>query len=70
MHSQTFDKYAVYLFMIYYIKHDKETLVCELSDDIKHIYIYWEFAKIEARKNENLFFHEYFLNIDISLNIP
>ena len=36
----------------------------------KYIYIHWEFAKIEARKNENPFFHEYFLNIDISLNIP
>ena len=31
-------------------------LVCELSDDIKHIYIHWEFAKIEARKTENPFF--------------
>ena len=41
--------------------------MCELSDDTKHVYIHWE---IEARKNENLFFHEHFLNIDISLNIP
>ena len=57
MHSQTFDKHAVYLIMVKDIKHDKETLVCELSDDIKHIHMHWDFTKIRARKNERRFEH-------------
>ena len=52
------------------MKPDKETLVCEPSDVIKHVYMHWEFTEIEARKNKNQFFHEHFLNIDISFNIP
>ena len=45
-------------------------LVYELSDDINHIKMHWEFAEIIVRKNKKSFFHEHFLNMDISLNIP
>ena len=48
------------------MKHQRGTLVCELSD----VYMHWEFTEIEARNNENQFFHDHFLNIDILLNIP
>ena len=45
-------------------------LVYELSDDINHIQMLWEFAEIIVRKNKKLFFHEHFLNMDISLIVP
>ena len=45
-------------------------LVYELSDDINHIQMHWEFAEIIVRKNKKSFFHEHFLNMDISLIVP
>ena len=45
-------------------------LVYELSDDINHIKMQWEFAEIIVRKNKISFFREHFLNMDISINIP
>ena len=44
-------------------------LLYELSDYINHIKMRWEFAEIIEMKNKKSFFHEHFLNIDISLNI-
>ena len=35
-------------------------LVYELSDDINHIKMPWEFAEIKVRKNENSFFSQQF----------
>ena len=32
--------------------------------------MYWEFTEMMIGKNENLIFHELFLNMDISVNIP
>ena len=40
----------------------------ELTDDINNIKMHWGFAEIKVRKNENVFFHKHFLNMDISLN--
>ena len=40
MHSHTFDEHVGYLIIICCIKHDKETLVCELSGDIKQVYLH------------------------------
>ena len=45
-------------------------LVYEISDDINHIKMHWEFAEIIVVKNKISFFQEHFLNMDISLNIP
>ena len=50
------------------MKHDKKTLVCELSD-IKHINMHWD-QRRGQEKTKIRFFQEHFLNIDISLNIP
>ena len=44
-------------------------LVYELSDDINHIQMHWEFAEIIATKNKKSFFHTKKLNMDISINI-
>ena len=43
--------------------------VYELSDDVNHIKMHWEFAEIIVRKNKKSFFQECFLNMDILLNI-
>ena len=48
----------------------KEMLVYELSDDINHIKMHWELAEIIVMKNKKSFFHDFFFNMDISLNIP
>ena len=42
----------------------------ELSGDINYIKMHREFTEIIVSKNENMIFHEYFLNMDISLTIP
>ena len=44
--------------------------IYELSNDIDHIKMHWEFAEIIVRKDENVFFHKHFLNMDFPLNIP
>ena len=46
-----------------------EMLVYELSDDINHIKMHWEFTEIIVKENKNSFFHKYILNMDISPNI-
>ena len=43
--------------------------VYELSDYTNYIKMRWEFAEIIVMKNKKSFFHEHFLNMDISLNI-
>ena len=47
-----------------------EMLVSELSDDISHIKMHWEFAEIIVKENKKSFFHKHILNMDISPNIP
>ena len=41
-----------------------------LSDDIEQLKIHGEFTEMMVVKNENVIFHEQFLNMDFSLNIP
>ena len=45
-------------------------VVYELSGDINYIKMHGELTKIIVSKNENVIFHEYFLNMNISLTIP
>ena len=45
-------------------------VVYELSGDIDYIKMHGELTEIIVSKNENVIFHEYFLNMDISLTIP
>ena len=47
----------------------KSLLMCELSDAIKQIKMHGEFTETMVGKNENLIFHQHFLNMDISLPI-
>ena len=48
----------------------QKRLVYELSGDVNYIKIHGELIEIIVSKNENVIFHEYFLNMDISLTIP
>ena len=43
--------------------------VYELSDEINHIIMHSEFAEVTIGKTKIRFFHKYFLNKDILLNI-
>ena len=45
-------------------------LMYELSGDIIYIQMHCKFPEMIVRKNDNVFFHKHFLNMDISLNIP
>ena len=69
MHFPTFDN-PISICIVINVDDVKEMLVYELSDDINHIKMHWEFAEIIVRKNKKSFFHKQILNMDISLNIP
>ena len=47
----------------------RKMLVYELSDDMNHIRMHLELIKLIVGENEDVIFHDYFFNIDISLTI-
>ena len=46
---------------------DINMLENELSGHMNNIKMHWEITEIMVRKNDNVIFHQHFLNIDISL---
>ena len=52
MHCHTFSNPVGILYCYKSVDYAKEMLVYELSDDMNHIQMHWEFGEIIVRKNK------------------